>query len=126
MLDSVALATTSGSGGEETKAVWAGDAVMSGSGAADEWDLVVPEIATELLAELRRHGVRPGQRLHLRAVPDALADLSERFSIPVKRPPFRSTEGMLAHLGPAPSMEDFEEASRLAIAESDADPTLPE
>lgn len=42
---------------------------MSTSGAG-EWDLVVPDNGTELLAELRRHGVRPGQRLHLRAVPD--------------------------------------------------------
>jgi hypothetical protein len=42
---------------------------MSTSGAG-EWDLVVPDDGAELLAELRRHGVRPGQRLHLRAVPD--------------------------------------------------------
>jgi hypothetical protein len=32
---------------------------------ADGWDLTVPEDAAELLAELRRHGVRPGQRLHV-------------------------------------------------------------
>ena len=37
-------------------------AVMS---AADGWDLTVPEDDAELLAELRRHGVRPGQRLHV-------------------------------------------------------------
>ena len=42
---------------------------MSTSGAG-EWDLVVPDDGAELLAELRRHGVRPGQRLHLRAVTD--------------------------------------------------------
>ena len=36
----------------------------------NEWDLVVPDDGAALLAELRRHGVRPGQRLHLRAVPD--------------------------------------------------------
>ena len=42
---------------------------MSTSGAG-EWDLVVPDDGAELLAELRRHGVRPGQLLHLRAVPD--------------------------------------------------------
>ena len=42
---------------------------MSTSGAG-EWDLVVPDDGAELLAELRRHGVRPGQRLHLRAVPN--------------------------------------------------------
>ena len=32
---------------------------------ADGWDLTVPEDAAELHAELRRHGVRPGQRLHV-------------------------------------------------------------
>jgi hypothetical protein len=41
---------------------------MSDSGAADEWDVVVPADGEELLAELRRHGVRPGQRVHLRPV----------------------------------------------------------
>jgi hypothetical protein len=47
---------------------WAGDLlavtlmIMS---TADGWDLTVPEDAAELLAELRRHGVRPGQRLHV-------------------------------------------------------------
>ena len=30
-----------------------------------EWDLTVPADDEELLAELRRHGVRPGQRLHV-------------------------------------------------------------
>jgi hypothetical protein len=43
-----------------------------------------------------------------------------------KRPPFQPAAGMLAHLGPAPSWEDFEEASRLAIAEAEPDPTIPE
>lgn len=32
---------------------------------ADGWDLTVPEDAAELFAELRRHGVLPGQRLHV-------------------------------------------------------------
>ena len=32
---------------------------------ADGWDLTVPDDANELLAELRRHGVMPGQRLHV-------------------------------------------------------------
>ncbi len=36
---------------------------------ADGWDLTVPEDAAELLAELRRHGVRPGQRLHVARAP---------------------------------------------------------
>jgi hypothetical protein len=30
-----------------------------------EWDLTVPADEEELLAALRRHGVRPGQRLHV-------------------------------------------------------------
>jgi hypothetical protein len=38
---------------------------MSDAGAADEWDLVVPDDDAELGAELRRHGVQPGQRLHV-------------------------------------------------------------
>ena len=33
--------------------------------AADGWDLTVPEDAAELAEKLRRHGVRPGQRLHI-------------------------------------------------------------
>jgi hypothetical protein len=106
---------------------------MTSSGAADEWDLVVPDTDAEFLAELRRHGVRPGQHLHLKVVPGSgpagavtLADLDERPSAGAERPQFRSTEGLLAHLGAAPSMEDFEDASRLAIAEAEAGPTIPE
>lgn len=38
---------------------------MSDAGSADSWDVVVPADGEELLAELRRHGVRPGQRVHL-------------------------------------------------------------
>jgi hypothetical protein len=30
------------------------------------WDLTVPEDASELASELRRHGVVPGQHLHIR------------------------------------------------------------
>jgi hypothetical protein len=40
---------------------------MSDAGAADEWDFVVPDDDGELVAELRRHGVRPGQVLHVRS-----------------------------------------------------------
>jgi hypothetical protein len=35
------------------------------SSAAEEWDFTVPEDEAELLAELRRHGVTPGRRLHV-------------------------------------------------------------
>jgi hypothetical protein len=36
----------------------------------DSWDLVVPAEGESLMAELRRHGVRPGQRVVLRLVRD--------------------------------------------------------
>ncbi len=39
--------------------------------AADGWDLTVPEDAAELAEEVRRHGVRPGQRLHIVRALDA-------------------------------------------------------
>ncbi len=37
---------------------------------ADGWDLTVPEDVAELAAELRRHGVLPGQRLHIVQAPE--------------------------------------------------------
>ena len=43
---------------------------MSRTGAAEEWDVVVPNDAEQLMAELRRHGIRPGQRLHIIAAQD--------------------------------------------------------
>lgn len=36
----------------------------------DSWDLVVPAEGESLMAELRRHGVWPGQRVVLRLVRD--------------------------------------------------------
>jgi hypothetical protein len=39
-------------------------------GAADEWDFTVPEDAAQLLAELRRHGAEPGQRIRVVLVKD--------------------------------------------------------
>lgn len=51
---------------------------------ADEWDFTVPEDDADLLAELRRHGVRPGVRLHLVvSEPGSAVDES-----PVERPEF--------------------------------------
>ena len=44
--------------------------VMSSSDAASEWDLTVPGDDAELVAEFRRHGVRPGQRVHVAIVAD--------------------------------------------------------
>lgn len=34
------------------------------STAEEGWELTVPDDAHELAAELRRHGIKPGQRLH--------------------------------------------------------------
>ncbi len=39
--------------------------------AVDGWDLTVPADAAELAEEVRRHGVRPGQRLHIVRALDA-------------------------------------------------------
>lgn len=114
---------------------------MASSGAADEWDLVVPADGDELLAELDRHGIKPGQRVHLRPVPEPgraratgvdqfgwLDDLAEalRLSAAAKRPPFGSAKGMLAGIVPAPTWEDFEAASRVAATDAAASGTLPE
>lgn len=42
---------------------------MAGPGAGHvtsaEWDMTVPADDADLLAEFRRHGVRPGSRLHV-------------------------------------------------------------
>jgi hypothetical protein len=40
---------------------------MSDAGASEEWDVVVPEDGETLMDELRRHGVKPGQVLHMRS-----------------------------------------------------------
>jgi hypothetical protein len=37
---------------------------------ADQWDFTVPDDDAELLAELRRHGVSPGRRLHVSVSPE--------------------------------------------------------
>ena len=39
--------------------------IMVDAGAEECWELTVPANDAELLAELRRHGVRPGRRLRL-------------------------------------------------------------
>ncbi len=40
---------------------------------AEGWDLTVPEDAADLAEEFPRHGVRPGQRLHIVSTLDALS-----------------------------------------------------
>ena len=52
---------------------------------ADGWDLTVPEDAAELLAELRRHGVRPGQRLHVVRAAEASTELPDGAPAPPER-----------------------------------------
>jgi hypothetical protein len=41
---------------------------MSTSDAAYEWDLTVPGDDAELAGEFRRHGIQPGQRVHVALV----------------------------------------------------------
>src|SRR3954451_5756170 len=67
--------------------------------AAHGWDLTVPEDAAELLAELRRHGVQPGQRLHVLRASD---ELSQQSSDPTERPVTRTLDFIgSVHGGPA-------------------------
>ncbi len=52
---------------------------------ADGWDLTVPEDAAELLAELRRHGVEPGQRLHVVQATEQASDTTDETPTPSRR-----------------------------------------
>jgi len=52
--------------------------------AVDGWDLTVPEDAAELAEEFRRHGVRPGQRLHIVRALDAPP--SPHLAVPAANP----------------------------------------
>ena len=66
---------------------------------AGGWDLTGPEDAAELLAELRRHGVRPGQRLHVVRASD---DPSQQSSDPTDQPVTRTLDFIgSVHGGPA-------------------------
>ncbi len=49
-------------------------AMLAAMSAADGWDLTVPDDDAELMAELRRHGVRPGHRLHVALAAQELED----------------------------------------------------
>ena len=75
---------------------------MSTPGTADEWDLTVPADEAELLAELRRHGVRPGQRVHMRVI-------HQQPGAPAEQDFCGSLAGF-----PEPTWEDFEHASAVA------------
>ncbi len=52
------------------------------SSAANEWDLVVPGDDAELVAEFRRHGVKPGQRVHVAVVDRNGADSAGEQELP--------------------------------------------
>jgi len=49
---------------------------MSTPDAAYEWDLTVPGDEAELGGEFRRHGVRPGQRVHVAVVTNGAGEES--------------------------------------------------
>jgi hypothetical protein len=109
---------------------------LTSSEAAAEWDLVVPASGDELLAELGRHGFRPGQHVHLRVIPDVdrsvasrgwTDDLATALSegAAAKRPPFRTANGLLAGAVPAPDWEEFEAASEAAASDVGPGGTLP-
>jgi hypothetical protein len=55
---------------------------MSRADAANEWDLVVPGDDAELAAEFRRHGVKPGQRLHVAVVDRNGSDTAAEQELP--------------------------------------------
>jgi len=84
-------------------------------------------VDSRLAEELVRRGVHvhAGDRVRLELVP-APRPGEDRVAPAEKRPPFRSAEGMLAHLGAAPDLDDYAQASRLAIADAEAGGTLPE
>src|SRR3954447_1393586 len=111
---------------------------------ADGWDLTVPEDAAELLAELRRHGVKPGQRLHVvvceltaPGVPsdkvgtttngersdERAAETSQRRDMPsigsVAGGSRRPLRGALGNRDGSPSGDDFQAASDEAPADAE-------
>lgn len=55
---------------------------MSSADAANEWDLIVPSDDAELAAEFRRHGVKPGQRLHVAVVDRNGTDTTSEQELP--------------------------------------------
>lgn len=55
---------------------------MSRADAANEWDLVVPGDDAELAAEFRRHGVKPGQRLHVAVLDRSGSDTAAEKELP--------------------------------------------
>jgi hypothetical protein len=68
---------------------------MSDAGSADSWEVVVPADGDQLMAELRRQGVRPGQRVHLSVVAASDDDSGEQ-AVPAYFGSFRSGRPALA------------------------------
>ena len=52
--------------------------LMSPANAANEWELVVPDDDAALVAEFRRHGIKPGQRVHVALVEGAEASRTQQ------------------------------------------------
>ncbi len=61
----------------------------------EQWDFIVPEDDGELLAELRRHGVRPGQRLHVSVKPVDTGEIDETAGKADRRPRRLSVAGSI-------------------------------
>jgi hypothetical protein len=55
---------------------------MSRIDTVTEWDLVVPGDGAELVAEFRRHGVKPGQRVHVAIVDRNGSDTTDEPELP--------------------------------------------
>jgi len=51
--------------------------LMSSANAANEWELIVPDDDAALVAEFRRHGIKPGQRVHVAVVDGAEASADD-------------------------------------------------
>jgi hypothetical protein len=54
---------------------------MTSANAANEWELVVPDNDAELVAEFRRRGIKPGQRVHV-ALVDGGAASADAAGVP--------------------------------------------
>ena len=55
---------------------------MSTPDAAYEWDLTVPRDDAELAGEFRRHGIQPGQRVHVAVITDGDNDQGTGEALP--------------------------------------------
>jgi hypothetical protein len=72
---------------------------MRRADAANEWDLVVPGDDAELVAEFRRHGVKPGQRLHVAVVDRNGSDTATEQELPSFFASFDGPANLAEHSG---------------------------